>query len=72
LAPDGFGLLVGEPAIGLLCAGLALCLGWRGQAEAAAGGQQGKALAWGGMALGPLAGLGSVADLTPSPWFFLY
>jgi hypothetical protein len=64
-----FGLMVGEPVIGLLCAGLALWLGRRSLAETgAASGQKGRGLAWTGMALGALAGLGSFADmLMPSP-----
>jgi hypothetical protein len=63
-----FGLMVGEPMIGLLCAGLALWLGRRSLAETGASGQKGKGLAWTGMALGALSGLGSFADmLVPSP-----
>jgi hypothetical protein len=63
-----FGLIAGEPMIGLVCAGLALWLGRRSLAEAGAGGQTGKGLAWTGMALGALSGLGAFADLlTPSP-----
>jgi hypothetical protein len=63
-----FGLLVGEPVIGLLCGGLALWLGRRSLAETDTSGQKGRGLAWTGMALGALSGLGSFADmLMPSP-----
>jgi hypothetical protein len=63
-----FGLIVSQPMIGLLCAGLALWLGQRSLAETGAGGQKGKGLALTGMALGALSGLGSFADmLMPSP-----
>ena len=65
-----FGLVAGEPAIGLSCAGLALWLGSRSLAEAGAGG---RGLAWAGVALGALGGLGSIADMmmpAPSPLLF--
>jgi hypothetical protein len=68
-----FGLMVGVPVIGLLCAGLALWLGRRGLAETGASGQKGQGLAWTGMALGALSGLGSFADMlmpSPSPLLF--
>lgn len=68
-----FGLMVGEPAVGLLCAGTALWLGTTSLRETVAHGGKGKGLAWTGMALGALGGFGAFVDMlmpVPSPLMF--